>query len=977
MLCTVFCSLQQVCASAGSSNLKAIPGSFPPGRSPCFIENKGQIRDLDGTIRHDIDFKVDAGGLQIFVGKGKIHYQWHRFRGREAAVAAGQEVKPAGHEFYRMDMALEGSAAQPVQCSRERRKEGFNLYYNNDGSVSRASFYEKITYKNIYPQIDWVIYVQEGALKYDFVVHPGGSVSDIKLNFSGHNSLNLEQGALVARTPYGTVRENIPYSIEQESGAAVNVSFALSEDYSIGFKAEAYSGTLVIDPVLTFDWGTYYGGSSYEMSAYLGNSLAGYYGAGNSLFTDYEGNILLAGTTLSIDNIATTGSFKQEKKEVEGANVYLVKFNSSGERLWASYYGGYLGSNGYDQFPDENKLFYYGTRAGRGHSIAADSLGNIYMTGTTWNDSGIATTGAHQEQRSGRSWPDLFVVKFNKDGQRLWGTYLGNSRKEEGGSIVVSADGRKIYVAGGTEAILPNTQPDYIITKNAFLPFLGGTPDHIGFLAQFNQDGRQEWGTFIGNTKYGWSTVYDMALDTKGAVYLTGYTNDAKGALMPTDTCMATFDGHQIIIGGCPAFGPCLMDAFVQKWDSTGKRIWGTYYGGDLHDFGYGIACDDSANVYVTGVTQSSFNIGSTGSHQELLQGTTNAFLAKFNAEGKRQWGTYFGKGNEAGYTVLCANKKVYMMGKAASDSLATPDAYQQYSGENWSWNAGLLVQFCPSGLLEYATYFGGDNMDFNYSLANNGIIAATAGRERDSIYSCPIYLTGITNVAESIVSEGAYQDTLNGLWDTYLVKFATNTDSYIERQFCKGSTFTFDGKEYAQAGLFTHFFSRSGQCDSIVTLNLGGVDLPEPSVTVDEQFTLSTTLPYASYQWLQDGTVIEGATEATYRVKTNGQYAVIVQNELGCQDTSDVYTITNVGVVLGDKPEEKPFVYPNPARDVIYIYSKHPLRAVWSTIEGRIIREENNVEKTSIGGWVPGIYILQLFYQDGALALRKKIVVR
>src|SRR5690349_4643721 len=45
-----------------------------------FIENKGQITDEQHDLRVDIDYKLETPGLNIFIGKGKIYYQWVRER---------------------------------------------------------------------------------------------------------------------------------------------------------------------------------------------------------------------------------------------------------------------------------------------------------------------------------------------------------------------------------------------------------------------------------------------------------------------------------------------------------------------------------------------------------------------------------------------------------------------------------------------------------------------------------------------------------------------------------------------------------------------------------------------------------------------------------------------------------------------------------------------------------------------------------
>lgn len=41
-----------------------------------FMANSGQITNQHGVVRHDIDAKIEANGVVMFVGKGQLHYQW-------------------------------------------------------------------------------------------------------------------------------------------------------------------------------------------------------------------------------------------------------------------------------------------------------------------------------------------------------------------------------------------------------------------------------------------------------------------------------------------------------------------------------------------------------------------------------------------------------------------------------------------------------------------------------------------------------------------------------------------------------------------------------------------------------------------------------------------------------------------------------------------------------------------------------------
>jgi len=123
-------------------------------------------------------------------------------------------------------------------------------------------------------------------------------------------------------------------------------------------------------------WSTFYGGEELEN---WGNIM---------VQTDGEDNIFLFGNTNSPGGIATPDGFQPEK--AGDADLFLVKFKETGERIWGTYYGGNTSDFSLD--------------------MDITSKGEIYLIGWTISSSGIATPGAHQEDYGGKY--DAFLVKF-------------------------------------------------------------------------------------------------------------------------------------------------------------------------------------------------------------------------------------------------------------------------------------------------------------------------------------------------------------------------------------------------------------------------------------------------------------------------------------------------------------------------------------------------------------------------------------
>ncbi|MEI7504122.1 MAG: hypothetical protein WCJ61_12645, partial [Paludibacter sp.] len=105
--------------------------------------------------------------------------------------------------------------------------------------------------------------------------------------------------------------------------------------------------------------------------------------------------------------------------------------------------------------------------------------------------------------------------------------------------------------------------------------------------------------------------------------------------------------------------------------DPTSIRLWGTYYGGNNSEWGAHGCTDNFSNVFIAGRTESDNNIATAGSYQSTRAGAGDGYLAKFNAAGQRQWGTYFG-GSNYEYVNSCNSDRtgnVYIEGYTSSTS--------------------------------------------------------------------------------------------------------------------------------------------------------------------------------------------------------------------------------------------------------------------------------------------------------------------
>ena len=638
-----------------------------------FIENKGQVSDQFNNPRPDVLYSGMTNGMVYHLKNNGISYQLSRvdswisvgeLSGMKLEDPRSKALVPEQTTVYRLDIKWKGINSD-YKIEKENSQASVNNYYltNTNNSCTNVKSYEGVIYRGIYKNIDLHYYNKENTLKYDYIVAPGADYKQIQLEVSGADKISIQpEGSVVIETPLGKIEEGTP--VAYQGGKKVETKWVLNDNV-LSFEIENYdpSKELIIDPP-TRVWGTYYGGTGNE------------YGQSTSI--DAAGNVYLAGyTNSSVGTImATTGSH-QATFGGGTTDAFLVKFNSAGVRQWGTYYGG--------------------TGADYGYSCRVDASGNVFLAGytTTGTSALIAPAGGHQTTYGGNN--DAFLVKFNGAGVRQWGTYYGGTGGDIAYACAVDASGN-VYISGYSSTTTGNV----IATVGSHQTTMGGTFD--AFIAKFNATGVRQWGTYYGGT--GGEYSYGCAVDGTGNVYMTGFTNSGVG------TVIATVGSHQAAYGGGDdAFLVKFNSAGVRQWGTY-------YGAAVDNDYAYGCATDASGNVYISGLTSSSSAISTPGSHQPVYGGGYDAFLVKFNTSGVRQWGTYYGDSgyDEAQSCSADASGNVYMAGSSSTfigNSIASVGTYQVANGGG---NDAFLVKFTATGARDWGTYYGGLGNDLGFS---------------------------------------------------------------------------------------------------------------------------------------------------------------------------------------------------------------------------------------------------------------------
>lgn len=710
--------------------------SFPPSKQPLlFIENKGQVSDSEGHALRDIHFTAGNSSVKLFLGSDRIYYRFLKDETNKDVKGALSKVT-----LFRLDMELVGANANP-RIRQEGETEYTENYYGAlyPEGITGARSFTKIIYENVYPNIDWVLYSNADGLKYDFIVHPGGNPKDIRLQYSGAESMHLEpDGSVKVRTPLGEVIEKTPlvFQGEQVIGSQYRV-----QNNTISFSISDYDKTLplIIDPVIS--WGNYFGGAEVDEV--------------RSVVADRNNNIYAAGITASSAGISFNGGHQASFQGIYDG--FLVKYSANGIRQWATYYGG----------TEQDEI----------NEVKVDGSGNLYVVGTTQSSSGIAGGSlVYQSTIStfGSSSQNAFVAKFNANGIRQWGTYYGGSGGgTTGNSIEVDFNGN-VFIGGSTNAT------SGISTIGNF-----NVEGSKTFVAHFSTSGVRQWGNigFISSN----SSLFEQ-------------------------TGVAVYGQYVYSVAKKEGFG-----YLFQYSQANGALLWSRTIGSSVGTTAANkVATDASGFVYVVGRSSNS-GLGTSGTHQQVLNGTTNAFLRKYTNTGDLVWGTYIGSGqNDDGTAISITGFDIYVAGRSGGLGFATTNTHKTSPNGTDAY----VNKFNSSGIRQWGTYYGGNGGEEALSVFARPDYVIIGGRTSNSF-------TGISYNGSTVPGGGSS-------FDGFVARFAATCPAVPQAgaiagnaTVCQGSSQVYSVTPVANATTYqwsvpTGSTITAGQGTNSITVTMG-----------------------------------------------------------------------------------------------------------------------------------------------------------
>ncbi|GAB4378992.1 MAG: hypothetical protein Kow0042_27960 [Calditrichia bacterium] len=704
-----------------------------------FEENRGQVGDPAGRVVPQILFQTRMPGMGIYLtesGVSYVHYQesgnltepWY---GNATQFPTDNALKTSSLRYARIDLEMVEARISRDALEFADPLPGYANYYFPwcPEGILGVIAYRKVTIKDIYPGIDWVWLIDETAVHHEFHIAAGADASRIKFRVRRAEVEITENGKfLIYSTPLGSVTDGEISC--REIGGLKNSQpigrYKMDKSGLIFPEIKDYSGKrpLIIDPPLSLLWATYYGG---EISDY-----------GRSIKVDSSGNVFVTGETASaLFPTQNPGGGAFFQGSLSGfTDLFMIKFNSSGQREWATYYGGSDWDHSY--------------------AMALDPSGNVFLAGATWSpnfplyDPG----GGAYFQGNIAGQDDIYLVKFDHSGVRQWATFYGGSFGD-GSESITADDSGNIFLTGYTQS---QNFPTFDPGGGAYFDptYNGGIFDV--FILKFNNSGARQWATYYGGNSE--DVGVGITTDREGNVFLTGGTESIS---------FPTYDpgGGAFYQGSKAGYG----DIFILKFTNSGVRRWATFYGGNDYDHGNAITTDHLGNIFLTGDVESTdfptFDPGGGAYYDETYNGGTfDAIILKFDNFGVRKWATLYGGNHwDRGTSIQTdGSGNLYVSGWTYSPNFPTydPGGGAYYQGNKAGEDDIFILKFSNAGLRQWATYYGGGQEDWCYSASVDG-----GGN---------LYLTGASKSLDLPTLDpggGAYYQGNNmGYFDMVLLKF-------------------------------------------------------------------------------------------------------------------------------------------------------------------------------------------------------------
>ena len=653
-----------------------------------FVENKGQVTDPN------VAYVADTFACRVSVTKdGQIVY----------GLPGNKEDKRHG---LKIKERLLGESVKTRVSGRISHGAKVSYYPGRDKSRWRSNVptYEQVSLGQVAPGIEMALCARGQNVEKLFFVEPGANPTDIQLTVEGAKDLSVkENGELELVTASGVMRFSKPIAYQEIDGkrSMVGVGYLVSKN-TYGFALGDYdpSQKLVIDPLITV----------FPISHNMDDNLI------MALAVDGDGNIYAAGD--SADQLVV---FKLDSKlEKMLASIYFSE--------WANYCHDLI------------------------RCMALDSMGNVVVAGSTWNQDFPITEGCHDNRLSHPPYyhgPEWFVTKLSADLQTIVAsTFVGGDYMDKLNAMVLDANDN-VFVAGYSVTGQTDEQ-QFPVTPDAFDVTPINYYQHQGAIAKLDNNlSKVLAATYLGGHECDKmeceDAVHCLAIDADGNLWAAGRTTYPDFPVTD-DSFDPTYNGEG--------------DVFLSKLDpDLSQLLMSTHIGGLENEAPSDILFDDQGNLFLLGWTYSSdFPIPDGGYQPDHGHNEEDGFILKMTASGNEILaGTFIGaaydgsgKGDDVPTAMAFSadGGTLHVVGRTESATFpTTADCFNNVidngdtsvtgsdvigptrDSDDPNWGDGFLVTFSTDlTQLIYSTFVGGDSCDYFDDVVVNGSDIIIAG---------------------------------------------------------------------------------------------------------------------------------------------------------------------------------------------------------------------------------------------------------
>lgn len=270
-------------------------------------------------------------------------------------------------------------------------------------------------------------------------------------------------------------------------------------------------------------------------------------------------------------------------------DMFLLKYNASGNLLWAKSFGG--------------------PNADAATGVYLDQSGNCFVTGYFRSPAVVFDTTTLNNSTASI---DIFLAKLDAAGNVLWARSGGGTNTEEVSGIAVDAGGNCLITGRFSSATA--TFGTTVLTNSSFNDDM--------YLVKYDPAGNVVWA----RSNNGWDDDAGnaVAVDAGGNSYLAGYFR--------SDTI---FFGSTMLVN---AYGT--NDMFFVKYDASGNVVWAKKIDGNDSDVGSSVSVDTYGNIFFAGnFSSATLSVGPfTVNNANTSGGSLDAMLAKYDPAGNVLW---------------------------------------------------------------------------------------------------------------------------------------------------------------------------------------------------------------------------------------------------------------------------------------------------------------------------------------------------